>query len=550
MDRRAFLSMGHEALKVGNKVAVAAPALTTTLAPYSGEWGTTQAAHLLRRTIFGPTPAQIKQAVIDGLGVTIGQLFATQPVPEPPVYYDYENDPNVPLGESWVENRPPDPLPPGLFGGRYRSLIAWQVGLMMQGGVSIREKMVLFWHNHFALEDNNAQYGYQFLSLLRLHALGNFRTLAEEVTVAPAMLRYLNGHQNSRQAPNENYARELLELFTIGRGEAVGPGDYTNYTEDDVVQMARALTGWRHVIPETGLPLGVFVPNRHDTGDKQLSHRFDNAVISDAGADEYKVVIDHILQQAEVARYICRQLHIWFIGVNIDPLVEANIIEPMAQILLDDNYEVQGALETLLSSTYFFESAHQGCMVTHPFDFIFRIVNTLGMDQEEAGLFARYRFWNQLRRVSEALEMEIMGLPSVAGWKAYYQAPGFYELWINSVSLTSRQTVGNTLLNGLNQGGFRWEPDLLAFVAEMENNVEPNDLLEQIGIYLFPFPIAENQRDFLKEILIPGLPDFEWTVEYAEYLADPEDPDLRNGVLTKLEALFNTLLKMPEFHLT
>ena len=83
----------------------------------------------------------------------------------------------------------------------------------------------------------------------------------------------------------------------------------------------------------------------------------------------------------------------------------------------------------------------------------------------------------------------------------------------------------------------------------MDNNLDPNSMLEQIALYLFAFPIADNQRDFLKEVLIPGLPDFEWTVEYADYLQNPDDPDLRNAILTKLASLFSTLFKMPEFHL-
>ncbi len=547
MKRRSFLQFGQQTQT--RNVATANTTLTTTdLEPYTGQWSTVEAAFLLRRTTFGPKPTHIKQAVADGLSATIGQLFANQPLPDPPVYYDYEDDPNAGLGETWVNTPIPTPSPQGIFGGRYRSLIGSQLGLLINGGVSIREKMVLFWHNHFALDDNNAQFGYQYLDVLRRNALGNFRTMVEEITVAPAMLRYLNGHQNSRQAPNENYARELLELFTIGRGEVAAPGDYTNYTEDDVVQMARALTGWRFTTPDNGLPLGVFVANRHDTGEKQLSHRFDNAIISDAGDQEYKVVIDHILQKTEVARFLSRQLHIWFVGTDIDGVVEANIIEPMAQLIIDNNYDIQPAVEALLGSNYFFEETHRGCMTSHPLDFMFKIVNTLDMGAEAAPL-QHYFFWNQLRRLAESLEMKYMALPSVAGWKAFYQSPQFYNIWINSVSLPIRQTVGNTLLNGINSGGVQWRVNLLDFIAEMDNNLDPNSMLEQIALYLFAYPISDNQRDFLKEVLIPGLPDFEWTVEYADFLQNPDDPDLRDAIFTKLESLFGTLFKMPEFHL-
>lgn len=547
MNRRSFLQAGQRQ-RVAEAALTSTALLTTNLDPYMGEWGTAQAAFLLRRTTFGPTPAQIKQAVSDGLSTTIGQLFASQPLPDPPVYYDFENDPDAPLGETWVSSPIPVPAVPGLFGGRSRSLLGWQMGLLMNAGVSIREKMVLFWHNHFAIDDNNAQFGYHYLNLLRTHSLGNFRTLAEEITVAPAMLRYLNGHQNSRQAPNENYARELLELFTIGRGEVAGPGDYTNYTEDDVVQMARALTGWRFRIDDTGSPESFFTASRHDTDEKQLSHRFGNAVIADAGDQEYKVVIDHILQQPEVARFICRQLHVWFVGVEIDGVVEADIIEPMAQLMIDNNYDVQPALEALLGSNYFFEETHRGCMTTHPLDFLFRIVNTLEMNAD-TDLLRQYTFWNQLRRLSIGLEMEYLALPSVAGWKAFYQAPQYYNIWINSVSLPLRQEAGDLLLSGFTLAGVRWDLNLLNFIAEMDDNLDPNSMLDQIALYLFSFPMADNQRDFLKEVLIPGLPDFEWTVEYADYLQNPDDPDLREAVLTKLESVFSTLFKMPEFHL-
>lgn len=547
MKRRSFLQFGQQDQK--RQIASASATLTTTdLDPYTGPWSTAEAAFLLRRTTFGPTPAQIKQAVTDGLSATIGQLFANQPLPDPPVYYDYENDPNVGLGETWVNTPLPNPNPAGSFGARSRSLLSWQMGLMMNGGVSIREKLFLCWHNHFALTTNNAQFGYHYLNILRTHAAGSFRAMVEEVTVTPAMLRYLNGHENSRQAPNENYARELLELFTIGRGDVAAPGDYTNYTEDDVVQMARALTGWRGVTDDTGIPAGVFVPSRHDEGEKQLSHRFGNAVIANAGDQEYKVVIDLILQQNEVARFLCRQLHIWFVSADIDAVVEANIIDPMAQIMIDNDYEIQPALEALLGSNYFFEAAHRGCMVTHPLDFIFKINNTLKMSSD-ANLLNQYRFWNQLRRLAEGLEMEILEPPSVAGWKAFYQAPQYYNVWINSVSLPLRQEAGDRLLNGYTLGGARWQLNLLDFIAEMDNNLDPNSMLEQVALYLFAYPMADNQRDFLKEVLIPGLPDFEWTVEYADYLQNPDDPDLRDAILTKLTSLFSTLFKMPEFHL-
>ena len=106
--------------------------------------------------------------------------------------------------------------------------------------------------------------------------MGGFRKMVEEITIAPAMLLFLNGNENTFEAPNENYARELLELFTIGKGDAVGDGDYTNYTEVDVAALAKSLTGWTSRVNDNGEIAGRFVPNRHDTSEKQLSHRFNN----------------------------------------------------------------------------------------------------------------------------------------------------------------------------------------------------------------------------------------------------------------------------------
>ncbi|MEM1216656.1 MAG: DUF1800 family protein [Bacteroidota bacterium] len=487
MNRRAFF---------GRATATATTTTTagvTTLSPYNGPWEIAQASHLLRRATFGPTPAQVNQAVAEGLSVTIGALFAPVLALDPPVYYNFENDPNVANGETWVNTPAPIPNVPNLQGNRRRSLRAWQFGVFQNEEVSVRQKTALFWHNHFAVNNiNNGREGYQYLHVLHTHALGNFRTLVEEITVAPGMLRFLNGHQNSRQAPNENYSRELLELFTIGRGDAAGPGDYTNYTEDDVVEMARALTGWRATPIAEGLASSTFVNNRHDTEDKQLSHRFDDAIITDAGAEEYKVVIDHILQQPEVARFLARQLHIWFVGTDIDGLVEMNIIEPMAQLILDNDYEIQPALEALLSSEYFFAEEHRGCMVSHPLDFIFRIIKSFTITSE-APLLQQYRFWDRINRFVADQGMAIMELPSVAGWPAFYQSPQYYQFWINSVTLPKRQSLADAMLNGINVAGFRWELQLLDFIAEIEGNVDPNALIEGISAYLFAAPLGQNQ---------------------------------------------------------
>ena len=137
---------------------------------------------------------------------------------------------------------------------------------------------------------------------------GNFRELTKQITVNAAMLHFLNGNKNEVNSPNENYARELLELFTIGKGDLVGPGDYTNYTEQDIAAFAKALTGWTAWTDGNDPAEFERWWSSHDTSTKQLSHRFGSQTIENAGAEEYKRVVDIIFEKDEVAYHICRRL--------------------------------------------------------------------------------------------------------------------------------------------------------------------------------------------------------------------------------------------------
>ncbi len=522
----------------------------STLNTYSGDWNFEKACFLLGRTTFGKTKAQVDECVSDGLEKTIEKLFTLpEEEPSPPIYHRFENDPQAPVGTTWVDKYYPANDIPGLHPARRTSVAIWQVGLMQEAGVNILHKMVLFWHEHFPINDiNRGEFLYDYAKLLHRNAIGNVRTIVEEMTICPSMLVFLNGVQNTKESPNENYARELLELFTIGRGEAAGEGDYTNYTELDVAEIARALTGWVFDLNPDNTLESLYVHPRHDTDQKQLSHRFDNAIIDNANAEEYKNVIDIILQKKETARYICRQLHIWFVGSNITEEVEANIIEPMAQIMYDSNYEVTPALKALLSSEYFLDGTHYGCMITSPIDYLFKIINTMEIPFPGTEI-EKYFFWEAIGGASAQMEMSIFSIPSVAGWKSYYQAPNFYQFWISSVSLGSRQDISTVLVNGVNLGDQRLEIDVINFISKLDGATDPNKLIAGIAENIFVLPLSQNQIDFLKEVLIPGLPDFEWTVEYGEFLEDPEDPDKRNAITSKLKSLIFTMVKMPEFHL-
>ncbi|MFK8009268.1 MAG: DUF1800 family protein [Saprospiraceae bacterium] len=546
MNRRASLAllMGKQKKSV-SKSATATAMVTNTFDPYTGVWGFEQAAHLLRRTTFGPTYAQIKQATSDGLDATISLLFESQPLPADPIYYNFENDPNIANGESWVDE-PTNFFILGLNGARKRSLQGWSFKAIRESGMNIREKMVLFWHNHFVVADtNDSRFQYSYMNLLRENALGNFKEFVELITIDPSMLQYLNGTQNSKNAPNENYARELLELFTIGKGDAAEPGDYTNYTEDDVVQIARALTGWRHFDIDnlTEVQAG-FNPNRHDTEDKQLSHRFNDVIISDTGADEYKTVIDIIFQQDEVARFISRKLYRWFVHFDVNSDVEANIIEPMAQMLIADNYDVQPTLMALLSSEHFYDMSVRGCMVTHPIDYLFKMVNTFELELNP-DILQEYNILRRLFTAMVPLEMVMYSHPNVAGWKAYYQAPQYYKIWINAVTLPVRMNYSDVLSEGFNVSGFQVKLNVLDFAASLDNPSDPDDLINEIASILFAQPLVQEQIDSLKDS--HGITNPEWQDEYLDYVTG--NTSLEPAIENKLKGLVKTMLKMPEVYL-
>lgn len=525
------------------------------LETYEGPWDFAAAMHLLCRTTFGPSKDQVLEAVELGLAGTVEKLFEDLPMPEPPVYYDFEDDPNAGLGETWVNQ--PSSTVQGLNFNRRKSLSAWTMELILEEGISVREKMTLFWHNHFAVNRsgvNDARFFYQYITTLRGQAWGNFRQLVKDITIDPTMLRFLNGNQNTDNAPNENYARELLELFTIGKGPLAGPGDYTTFTEEDVIEMAKVLTGWRDrghnsQDPEVQVE-SYFVPNRHETADKTLSPRFDGVVISDMGEEEYAHLVDVIFGKEEVARFICRKLYRWFVYYHIDETVEMQVIEPMAQQLIAAEFEVKPVLQTLFSSAHFYDILSRGPMIRTPFDYLFTMLRTMETPLPTE-LTPRYQVLWQLFRQLVNQQMEYFALPDVAGWKAYYQEPLFYRNWISANTLNERSAMATTLANnGFLFNGNRVKLEPLAWIATFDNPMDVNALLAEMVSLLCPQPFTENQLAALKEVLIPGLPDFEWELEYGNYLGDPENDDLRMAVETKLRNLLTTILNMAEFHLS
>lgn len=570
MDRRTFFSKSAETLlpieersaetqyqpsteqisRFANTTLPTVDRTTAGLEHYAGPWGFDQVAHLLRRTTFGPPRQRILDMLPHTLDEVIDLLLTDQPVPDPPLNVS-TSDTAVPVGQTWVNaaaNASNNP--------RNSSLKSWWLGLMLAQEISLTEKMTLFWQNHFVSETDvvgDARFSYRQLALFRQHALGNFKTLTKLVTIDGAMLRYLNGDTNTKANPNENYGRELQELFTIGKGPEQAPGDYTNYTEADVQAAARVLTGWR----ADGTTLtGYFTLGRHDTLNKQFSADYGNTLITGSsdptGNTEIDALMTMIFNQPETAKFICRKLYRWFVYYVIDNTAEANVITPLDNLLRTNNYDLKPVLRALFQSAHFFDPVNVGCVIKHPIDLTAGMCRHFSISFPDATLLTKqYALWTYVRNQATNMQMDLINQPNVAGWPAYYQIPQFYELWINSDTLPKRNEFTDTILTtGYTSGGFKLLADPIAFALQFSTPSDPVLLINDAAQLLFPIAITDVQKEYLKSsILIPGLADYEWTAEWNDYLANPTDTVKKGAVKSRLQALFVFMLDMPEYQL-
>ena len=520
--------------------------------PYSGPWTTEQAAHLLRRCTFGASYQQIQYAVNLGLASALNQLFLPSVTDEPLAYDAGEQVVNI--GESWVSAVYPSNTTANqqTEAARMKSLGAWLAKNLNQESLSLTEKMQFFWQNHFGLTTSgDARAMYHYLQLLRQHALGNVRQLVKEVTIDPCMLVFLNGNTNTVFSPNENYGRELLELFTVGKGAQLAAGDYSTFTEQDVAAAAKIFTGYivQGVRSSTQTQVtSQFMPNLHDNTNKTLSYHFASQSISAAGAIEYANYIDVVFNQADTATYICRKLYRYFVNYDITPWVEQNIIAAMAQIFTTNNFEVAPVLMALFSSEHFYDISVRGAIIRSPLETLCAMLNTSGTTAN-FDLQSTYQIYLSMYGLADQMGQAYAAPPSVAGWTPYYQAPAFYRLWINSSYIKKRFDVANLLTsNGLNVNGNTFKIKVIDLLNGLSAPATAPAVINDLCVVFFPKEIPVADQLALKNILTGGLPDFEWTIQYNEYLNDPTNPVFYNPVELRMQAVLNVMFKMPQFH--
>lgn len=543
MDRRDFFKLAGRRVNTSTKKKTTRPEFAG-LAPYAGSWTVNEVTHLLKRTMFGAKKADVDHFLSLSPAAAVDELLNTSSVPSPPLR-DYGlleddgelyDDLGVAIGQTWVND--PNTASAAEIRGqinsrRNDSLKKWWAGLIINQQRSIQEKMVLFWHHHFSIQQSeieNAAFLYRHHNLLRTNALGNFKTLVREVTIDPAMLVHLNGFLNSRQAPDENYARELQELFAIGKGND------SLYTENDVIAVARVLTGWR--INEN--PLASYLDTgAHDIGAKSFSAFYNNTTISGSTDpnQELDALMDMLFNTTEAARFICRKLYKWFVYYEIDDATETDVIIPMADVLRTNNYDVKPALEVLFKSEHFFDVINQACYIKNPYDII---VGTLREFNVNFPAYTNYTtgyplFFSIFRNAAD-MQQELFQPPDVSGWPSYYQEPMHYELWVNSNSLPKRADFTDALVNDA-------VIDVRAFAAYSTNPANPNQLIDDVTALLLRYPLSANSKNYIKRnfLLNNTTDDTVWTNAW--------NSNNNTVINTSLNEMFKFLMNLPEFHL-
>jgi uncharacterized protein (DUF1800 family) len=508
---------------------------------YSGPWTERQISHLLRRTLFGVTLKDHNFFKDKSIEECVDVLLSVVPAPQPPMWCT--DDPNVPEGTSFVFA----PEVKDRADGNILGLKAWWVEGMLTPQNSITDKMVLFWHNHFALEFGkvlDSRYAYQYLNLMRQHAIGNFKKLTREITTTPCMLVYLNGNINNKAAPNENYGRELQELFTVGKGPD------SHYTEADVKAAAKVLSGWKDDEKKIG---SYFDPASHDTDDKIFSPFYNNEKIKgingDGGAKETDDLIAMICGQKEVAKFLCRKLYRWFVNCNIDEKVEKDVIGPLSEIMIQSDYEIKPVLKALLSAEFFYDPYLIGGMFKSPVDYLVGLLRIFNINFSEDEIEEKFQHLYGVAVILGVLGQNLGDPPSVAGWPAYYEFPIYDKSWINSENLSFRNKLAR-LLSYPEESEGHVKFDFFWFADNLPNPANSQAFVSDSWNSLCCMKLDPNKAKYMVDQLESAQKTQNtWAELWAIYKSEPLKKEAKDEIMNRMRKIFDFIFTSPEFQI-
>jgi uncharacterized protein (DUF1800 family) len=458
-------------------------------------WDIKKVGHLYRRATFGATSDELDHALRAGPDGAIDELLRERSDPNQQVY-------DV-LSRTIRQSNNGD------------QLSSYWLYRMLYSPQPLREKITLFWHNHFATSNrkvNNAGYMLSQYELMRRHALGNFKTMLEEMSFDPAMMVWLDTVQSRRGRPNENYARELMELFSLGIHNPRRP-EQRNYTEQDIREAARAFTG---LVIDNGR--GVFRENEHDATDK--------TVMGQRGRWRPNDVVRICLDQESAPYFIVSKLFRFLVSDTVPATPE--LLEPLAAEFRRSNFNFGALVETILRSNLFFSPQVYRTRIKWPVDFALGIVRALEGHVERPGQQQRFGT-AALSSSLEGLGQRLFYPPSVAGWDAG-------RAWLNGQTLLFRQNLGLALTSTLDDRfGRRTDPARLVRQHNRRSDADVVDFFLRLFLQSdVPAQARERLVDYSRQARKQTVPVF-WTSD------DADDHRVR--------AVCHLALCLPEFQL-
>ncbi|OWP64941.1 hypothetical protein CDA63_00870 [Hymenobacter amundsenii] len=482
-----------------------------------------QLQHLYWRAGFGPTPGQVAAGLKpkQALSQLLRDSQQYQPLDGPAMRYAEPlptpsaemmaatGKPQAAMVTTPDRTARPASMAPGKMTAEQRkkqnqdirsAFYAMNTGWLTRMATSpaqLREKLTFFWHGHFACRVRRPDAALQLNNTIRRLALGKFPDLLLAVSQEPAMLQFLNNQQNRKQHPNENFAREVMELFTLGRG---------HYSETDVKEAARAFTGWGY----NAQGQFAFRERQHDDGAKTLLGRTGNFTGEQALAV--------ILEQPACAEFITTKLYRFFVNDTPDPAH----VQPLAQAFFKSGYDISDLLERMFSADWFYEAANVGTRIKSPVELLAGIKRTLGLQ------LANER---PLIVFQKALGQTLFEPPNVAGW------PGGRS-WIDSSSLLYRLQLPSVLLRSA---------EFNVALKQDENDVAPN--LSHAD-RTFAQPVKTTVQLAPLQELLAGTPAARQPQQLSEFLLQtPIRPENLALVRGDLRDMTTALLSLPEYQL-
>jgi uncharacterized protein (DUF1800 family) len=456
-------------------------------------WTTLNAKHLLSRALFGYSRKDLETALsyktveefIDK------QLLTDSPQPAPP--------------DVWV-NELPIANNGTIDGDRFRAMTYWWYNRMLNEKTNMREKLVLFWHNHFVSGRDVVPYPQQMYfqnELFRKNAFGNFKQFTKDVSIDPAMLIYLDNRLNTKNAPNENYAREIMELFTIGIG---------NYTEQDIKQAALAMTGWELKNAVTA----QFNSAKFSTVSKTFMGRTGNFNMND--------IIDIIFDRTETAEFVARKFYKEFIYHKPNE----TFVKQMAKVLRDAKYEIKPMLRFMFASDEFYNDSYKGSHIKNPIEMVVGIYKALDVSKLETQDMAY--IYDQTRN----MQQQIFQPPNVAGW------PG-QRNWISSTTYVLRGAFSDSVINGKQINGVvmknQFNKVTLDYIRTFKSAEAATKLIADVITLFLQFPVSTKKEKFLLETMLDGTTTTNWSTSTP-------------GADVRVQKLLKAVMRLPEFQMS